>query len=44
VITDVTAAAYLEAMNRDPRDHEYRRAFQSLAQTIASVLAGQTRQ
>lgn len=30
----VTGAAYVEVMNRDPADREYRRAFQSLALTL----------
>lgn len=33
--TAVTGAAYVEAMNRDPTDREYRRAFQNLALSLA---------
>jgi SAM-dependent methyltransferase len=32
--TEVTGAAYVEAMNRDPKDREYRRAFLNLALTL----------
>jgi SAM-dependent methyltransferase len=36
VNAEVTGAAYVEAMNRDPTDREYRRAFQALALTLVA--------